>query len=81
MYFVFLVLVALMLGNVIFMVDSGPGWDDTGRVGVSSARRAAIGRVGGSSPPAHRSGGADVPAAEEPETLVPGVRTGSRSRH
>jgi hypothetical protein len=30
MYFVFLVLVALMLGMLIFMVDSSPGWDDTG---------------------------------------------------
>jgi len=29
MYFVFLVLVALMLGMLIFMVDSSPGWDDT----------------------------------------------------
>ena len=30
MYFVFLVLVALMLGMLVFMVDSSPGWDDTG---------------------------------------------------
>ena len=30
MYFVLLVLVALMLGMLIFMVDSSPGWDDTG---------------------------------------------------
>ena len=30
MNFVFLVLVALMLGMLIFMVDSSPGWDDTG---------------------------------------------------
>src|SRR5215211_9475891 len=30
MYFVFLVLVALMLGMLIFIVDSSPGWDDTG---------------------------------------------------
>jgi len=29
-YFVFLILVALMLGMLIFMVDSSPGWDDTG---------------------------------------------------
>ena len=28
--FVFLVLTALMLGMLIFMVDSSPGWDDTG---------------------------------------------------
>ena len=26
----FLVLTALMLGMLIFMVDSSPGWDDTG---------------------------------------------------
>jgi hypothetical protein len=30
MYFLFLLLVALMLGMLIFMVDSSPGWDDTG---------------------------------------------------
>ena len=30
MYFVFLVLTSLMLGMLIFMVDSSPGWDDTG---------------------------------------------------
>ena len=30
MYFVFLVLVALMFGMLILMVDSSPGWDDTG---------------------------------------------------
>jgi len=28
--FVFLVLLALMLGVLIALVDSGPGWDDTG---------------------------------------------------
>ena len=26
----FLILVALLLGMLIFMVDSSPGWDDTG---------------------------------------------------
>jgi hypothetical protein len=30
MHFLFLILVALMLGMLIFMVDSSPGWDDTG---------------------------------------------------
>ncbi len=30
MHFVFLVLLALMLGMLIFMVNSSPGWDDTG---------------------------------------------------
>jgi hypothetical protein len=28
--FALLVLIALMLGALIFMVDSSPGWDDTG---------------------------------------------------
>jgi hypothetical protein len=30
MHFLFLILVALMLGMLIFMVDPSPGWDDTG---------------------------------------------------
>ena len=43
-HFVFLVLVAFMLGMLIFMVDSSPGWDDTG---VSAANvLAASGLMG-----------------------------------
>ncbi len=49
LYFVFLVLTTLMLGMLIFMVDSSPGWDDTG---VSAAMVvAASGLMGAIHPP------------------------------